>query len=216
MLNEAIVRRSGWRLFVCRLLLLSAEDGHFGFGLAGVGLGSLLRVPVRAGAPRIGDDFGDGFVRVAGSQRGSEVGAVASEKAGEEASVGGEACAGAVCAEWSGHGGDDSDDGAGWGLVMGSHFALVCGRNGGEVEWGENFEDALGADDFVEAPAVGVSDVHVFNEPDVEVWLVEAEGDGKDFVLVERLFDDGVDFHRLESHGGRHGDAFDDGCGIAI
>jgi hypothetical protein len=78
---------------------------------------------------------------------------------------------------------------------VGGDFAGVGGGNRGKVEGLEDLEDALRADDFVEAPTVRVADIHVFNEPHVEVWLIESECDREDFVLVYGLSDNGIDFN---------------------
>ena len=161
----------------------------------------MLRVAVGAGVPCGGDDFCEGFVGTSRAQRGSEVDALVSEEAGEEASVGGESRAGAVAAEGAGYGRDDADDGPCWGSVVGGDFAGVGGWNGGKVERLENLEDALCADDFVEPPTVRVTDIHVFDEPHVEVWLIESECDCEDFAFVHGLSDNCIDFNGGKSEG---------------
>lgn len=121
------------------------------------------------------------------------------EKAGEEASVRGETRTGAGAAERAGDGGDDADEGTGLGSVVGGDLSGVGRSDGSEVEWVENLEDTLGADDFGKAPTVGVSYVHVFDEPHMEAWAIELKCNGEDFVLVHRLSNNGIDFNWGES-----------------
>lgn len=99
---------------------------------------------------------------------------------------------------------------------MGGDFAGVGGGNWGKVEGLENLKDPLGADDFVEAPTVRVTDIHVFDEPHVEVWLIESECNGEDFVLVKGLSDNGIDFNGRKSDGRSGVDAVQNDGRVAV
>ena len=85
---------------------------------------------------------------------------------------------------------------------MRGDLAWIGRGDGREFERGEDLKDFVCADDVGHAPSVGVADVHVFDEADVVVGGVEAEGEWEDFLFVEMFSDDDIDFHGSEADGG--------------
>ena len=174
---------------------LAAEEGHFGFGrFCGDG-GSEFGVAIGAMGPDLANEVGDGVIGEPGAKRGSEVVALVGEEAGVEVSIGREASPMAEGAEGLGYGRDHPD-----------FCALVMAEAAGDFawvewwEWGEGgdlaeaLDDFAGRDDLVRLPAVGVSDVHVFDEAEDEFWLVEAFRHLFDGVIIDATADDHIDF----------------------
>ena len=141
------------------------------------------------------NEVGDGVIGESVTEWGTEVVALVGEEAGVKLAIGGEAGPMAEGAEGLGYGRDHSD-----------FCALVMAEAAGDFawvewwEWGEGgdlaeaLDDFVGGDDLVRLPAVGVSDVHVFDEAEDELWLVEAFRHLFDGVIIDATADDNIDF----------------------
>jgi len=179
----------------CWLGGLATEEGHFGFGgFRGDG-GSEFGIAIGALRPDVANEVGDGVIGESVAERGSEIVALVGEEAGVKLAIGGEAGPMAEGAEGLGYGRDHPD-----------FRALVVAEAAGDFawvewwEWGEGgdfaeaFDDFVGGDDLVRLPAVGVSDVHVFDEAEDEFWLAEAFRHLFDGVIIDATADDHIDF----------------------
>ena len=145
--------------------------------------------------PDLANDVGDGVIGESGAKWGSEIVALVGEEAGVKLAIGREAGTMAEGAEGLGNGRDHPDFRA---LVMAEaagDFAWVEWWERGEGgDFAEALDDFVGGDDLVSLPAVGVSDVHVFDEAENEFWLVEACGHLFDGVIIDAATDDHIDF----------------------
>src|SRR5699024_5991282 len=82
-------------------------------------------------------------------------------------------------------------------------FAEVVRRHLFERPAGiETLNNFVGRYDFVQAPAVGVADIHEFDEAQDVTAIAEMFGHGLDAVIIGTALDDHIDLDRVHAGGG--------------
>lgn len=160
-----------------------------------------LRVAVRAFAPEAGDGLGDLFICGAIAQEPTQVKAFDREQAGIELAFRGEAGPGAGAAKRLGDGSDHTDLAAAI-LVAPAlrDLAFVVRVVRLQRQFGVDHPDDLsGGDHIVQAPAVAMTHVHVFNEAQDITLLAEEARHRQDAGFVQAALDHHVDLDRSQT-----------------